>query len=30
MESVWTLIWLGQECSVGTDGVCVDGIMVGP
>ena len=29
MESMWTSSWLGHGCSVGTDGVCVDGIMVG-
>ena len=29
MEFVWTLSWLAHECSVGTDGVCLDVIMVG-
>ena len=28
-EFVWTLSWLGHGCSVGTDGVCLDVIMVG-
>ena len=28
-EFVWTLSWLGHGCSVGTDGVCLDAIMVG-
>ena len=29
MEFVWTLSWLAHGCSVGTDGVCLDVIMVG-
>ena len=29
MEYVWTLSWLAHECSVGTDVVCLDVIMVG-
>ena len=29
MEFVWTSSWLRHGCSVGTDGVCVDVIMVG-
>ena len=29
-EFVWTLSWLAHGCSVGTDGVCLDVIMVGP
>ena len=28
-EFVWTLSWLAHGCSVGTDGVCLDVIMVG-
>ena len=28
-EFVWTLSWLGHGCSVGTDGVCLDVVMVG-
>ena len=29
MEFVWTLSWLAYGCSVGTDGICLDVIMVG-
>ena len=29
MEFVWTLSWLAHGCSVGTDGICLDVIMVG-
>ena len=29
MEFVWTLSWLAHGCSVGTDGICLDAIMVG-
>ena len=28
-EFVWTLSWLAHGCSVGTDGICLDVIMVG-
>ena len=28
-EFVWTLSWLAHGCSVGTDGICLDAIMVG-